>query len=48
MVLFTFFPACEKVEDTAPDFSLQTALGGWYACLAGDFGLETRDADGPF
>ncbi len=48
MVLFTFFSAFEKVEDTAPDFSFYTALGGWYACLAGDFGLETGDADGAF
>lgn len=46
--LFTFFLACEKVEDAAPDFSLQAALGGRDVCLAGDFGLETGDADGTF
>ena len=44
MVLFPF----EKVEDSPPDFAFQAALGGRYACLAGDFGFEAGDADGAF
>ena len=48
MVLFTFFPACEKVEDTAPDFAFQAAFGGRNAGFAGDFGFEAGDAEGAF
>lgn len=46
--LFTALLPGNEADYGASDFAFQTATGGRDARLAGHFGLETGDSDGPF